>query len=148
MSWMKKMEHKFGKYAIPNLMKYVIMLYAVGAVIAVAAPSLYADYLALDFGAVLRGQIWRLITFLLIPSNGGIAAGGNTFSMMGDLFFMILFFYVYGMMGATLERRWGTFAFNLFFFLGILFHIVAAAITYFVFGQSFTLGTYYLNLSL
>lgn len=149
MSWMKKMERRFGKYAIPNLMRYVIMLYAVGTVLAVTAPSLYAQYLALDFGAVLRGQIWRLFTFLLIPSDGSlVATGGNVLNMMGDLFLMILFFYMYGMMGATLERRWGTFAFNLFFFLGILFHIVAAAITYFAFGASFTLGTYYLNLSL
>lgn len=146
---MKKMERRFGKYAIPNLMRYIIVLYIVGAVVMMTAPSLYTRYLALDFGEVLKGQIWRLFTFLLIPSDGSIVgSGGGIMNMMGDLFFMLLFFYMYGMMGAALERRWGTFAFNLFFFLGILFHILAAAITWFVFGDSFTLGTYYLNLSL
>ena len=36
---MKKMERKFGKYAIPGLMRYVIVLYIVGVIIGIAAPG-------------------------------------------------------------------------------------------------------------
>jgi len=93
------------------------------------------NYLALDFGAVLRGQVWRLVTFIVYPPSS-------------SLLFMLLTLYVYYMMGNTLEQRWGTFAFNLYFFMGILFHILAAAVTYFVFHESFIVGTYFLNLSL
>lgn len=134
MSWMKKMERRFGKYAIRNLMMYVTILYAVGGIISLVSPG-FLSYLTLDFGAVLRGEIWRLFTFIIYPPSS-------------NLLFILLSLYVYYMMGTNLERCWGTFGFNLFFFLGILFHILAAAITYFVFGESFTVGTQYLNLSL
>ena len=33
MKWLDKLERKYGKYAIPNLMYYVIILYIVGFVI-------------------------------------------------------------------------------------------------------------------
>ena len=128
------MERKFGKYAIPNLMMYVSVLYAIGAIIEVVNPSLL-NMLNMNFGAVLQGQVWRLVTFVIDPPNSGIL-------------FNLLSIYVYYNMGTSLERRWGTFAFNLFFLLGILFHIVAGILTYFLFGTTFTMGMYYLNLSL
>ena len=31
--WLNKMERKLGRYAIPNLMNYVVILYAVGALV-------------------------------------------------------------------------------------------------------------------
>lgn len=135
MNWMRNLERRFGKYAIPNLMLYMTILSGVGIVISLVAPGLL-DMLTLDFGAVLHGQIWRLVTFVINPPDSG------------NLLLMLLSLYVYYMMGTNLERRWGTFGFNLFYFLGILFHILASAITYFLFGASFTSGTYYLNLSL
>ena len=135
MSWMKKMERKFGKYAIPGLMRYVIVLYIIGVIIDLAAPQLYTQYLALDIGAVLHGQIWRLVTFI-------IASPGTSIWMA------LIVLYMYYMIGDNLERRWGTFAFNLYFLMGILFNILAAVITYIVFGDSFEPGTYFLNMSL
>ena len=48
MKWLDKLERKYGKYAIPNLMYYVIILYIVGFVINIVAPELYTEYLALD----------------------------------------------------------------------------------------------------
>ena len=132
---MKKMERKFGKYAIPGLMRYVIVLYIVGVIIGIAAPELYENYLALDIEAVLHGQIWRPVTFILAPPNS-------------SLLMMLIVLYMYYIIGDNLERRWGTFAFNLYFLMGILFNILAAVVTYLVFGQTFTVGTYFLNMSL
>lgn len=45
MKWLDKLERKYGKYAIPNLMYYVIILYIVGFVINIVAPELYTEYL-------------------------------------------------------------------------------------------------------
>ena len=39
MSWLDKMERKFGKYAIPNLMTYIIILYILGLVLELFAPD-------------------------------------------------------------------------------------------------------------
>ena len=63
MKWLDKLERKYGKYAIPNLMYSVIILYIVGFVINIVAPELYTEYLALDAQAILHGQIWRIFTF-------------------------------------------------------------------------------------
>ena len=46
--WLNKMERKLGRYAIPNLMNYVVILYAVGALVCWRAPELYFEYLMLD----------------------------------------------------------------------------------------------------
>lgn len=38
MDWFQKLERKYSKYAIQNLMMYIIVLYAVGFVFEVFAP--------------------------------------------------------------------------------------------------------------
>lgn len=135
MKWMNKLERKFGKYAIPNLMYYIIILYVVGVILSIFAPGFYYQYLALDAYAILHGQVWRLITFLIQPPNSSI-------------WFMIFALYLYYMIGTQLEHAWGTFRFNLYFFMGVLFHVVAALLAYVLFGVSLPLGTSYINLSL
>ena len=56
--------------------------------------------------------------------------------------------FLYYSLGTTLERVWGTFRFNLYFFSGILFHIIAAFVIYFLMGVSVPLTPFYLNNSL
>ena len=135
MKWMNKLERKFGKYAIPNLMWYVILLYTVGFVIDLINPALYYEHFALNAEAILHGEIWRIVTFLLQPPDSSVL-------------FMIFALYLYYMIGRQLEYAWGTFRFNLYFFMGVIFHVLAALITYFITGLSLPLGTFYLNLSL
>lgn len=48
MNWLDKLERKFGRYAIHNLMYYIIILYAVGFVFQMINPSFYYNYLSLD----------------------------------------------------------------------------------------------------
>lgn len=135
MKFLRKLERKFGKFAIPNLMYYIILMYGAGIVIDLAAPGLYYQYLCLDAAAILRGQVWRLVTFLICPPSAGI-------------FFNLIAMFLYYSLGTTLERVWGTFRFNLYFFSGILFHIIAAFVIYFSMGISVPLTPFYLNNSL
>ena len=65
MDWFQKLERKYSKYAIQNLMMYIIVLYAVGFVFEVFAPGVYSTYLSLDFAYIFKGQIWRLVTFII-----------------------------------------------------------------------------------
>ena len=60
MKWFDKLERKYGRYAIQNLMKYIIIVYAVGFVIQIFYPAVYEVYFALDAQAILHGQIWRI----------------------------------------------------------------------------------------
>ena len=140
MKWLNKMERKFGKYAIPNLMFYIVILYAVGFILELMSAALNIDsfykwYLSLDMEAILHGQIWRLVTFIIQPPNA-------------SWWFMIFALYLYYMIGRQLEMVWGTFRFNVYYFMGVLFHIIASLLAYLIFKESLPLGTHYLNLSL
>ena len=67
MNFLNKLEKKYRKYAIPNLMYYIVMLYGAGLVIQLFAPMAYWRFLSLDIGALMHGQIWRLVTFIIYP---------------------------------------------------------------------------------
>jgi hypothetical protein len=126
MKLLDKLERKFGRHAIPNLMRYVVMLYVIGLVIGTIAPGLYYTVFSLDFDMVKRGQVWRLITFI-IPNVS-----------IYDILFVALSAYLYYMIGNALERAWGSFRFNVYFFSGIIFNLLASFITYLLSGISVT----------
>ena len=132
---MNKMERKFGRYAIPNLMYYIVSLYAVGVLVQMMAPAFYIQYLMLDARAILHGQIWRVVTFMIWPPSN-------------SLFFNLIAIYLYYNLGMTLERVWGTFRFNVYFFMGVIGHVLAALLIYIITGQVYILTTDYLNFSL
>ena len=121
MNWFAKLERKIGRFAIKNLMIYIIGLYIVGLVIFLWDSSFYYNYLCLDIGMVFKGQVWRLITFMIMPPGGS------------NIFFMPISLYVYWMLGSALERWWGAFRFNVFFFGGVFFTVLASFIVYFVY---------------
>lgn len=135
MLWFTKLEQKYGKYAIPNLTFYLIICYAIGYLLQLSslynpAMSNLMNYMTLDIYAILHGQIWRIFTWLLIPPGGF------------DLFTLVML-YCYFSIGTLLERTWGTFRYNVFMFMGIIFTIIGAVILYvfiWIFGQSLGAG--------
>lgn len=142
------MERKFGKYAIPNLTLVLIGCYIAGYALQMINPDA-ALYMELEPGYILRGQIWRLITWIVIPPY--------TMSTSGfGVFFTIIMLFFYFSIGNTLERAWGTFRYNVYIFGGMLFTLIAAFLCYFVFsgiaggpvmvGSFFT--TYYVVMSM
>ncbi len=135
MNFLNRLERKIGRYAIPNLMYYVVLMYLLGVILSFVNPYFYYEHLCLNVGAILQGEIWRVITFLICPPSAG-------------LLFNLLMMYLYYSLGTTLERTWGTFRFNIYFLMGILGHIAAAFVIYALFGVSVPLTTYYLNESL
>lgn len=135
MNWLNKLERKFGRYAIPNLMYYIIILYGAGFVLNLLKPQFYNQYLSLNAEAILHGQVWRIITFIIRPPSQSII-------------FVVFALYLYYMISKQLEKAWGAFRFNLYFFAGVLFHVIAAILVYLLMGISLLLDLWYLNLSL
>ncbi len=137
----RKLEKKFGRLAIPGLMRYIIVLYAVGYIIGMMSPDFYTTYLMFDVDKVLSGQVWRVVTFLIQPMDDSIV-------------FLLISLWLYFMIGNSLEQRWGSFRFTLYYASGIVFNILAVVIMYFVFlavtgsGYSFPISLDYINLSL
>lgn len=136
MNWLQKLERKFGKYAIHNLMMYVIILNIAGFILSIAQHDFYDQYLQLSVESIIKGgEIWRLVTFLLAPPAG---------DMISMFFFCLLYYSI----GTALENTWGAFRFNLYYFSGVLFHILAAFLVYAIFRYDMQLNLTYLNMSL
>ena len=133
--WLSKLERRFGRYAIHNLMYYIIILYALGFVLNLLNRDFYYQFLSLDAAAILHGQIWRIVTFIIQPPSD-------------SLIFIIFMLHLYYMIGQQLEAAWGAFRFNLYFFSGMFFHVIAALFIYLVTGLSIPMGSHYLNMSL
>ena len=126
MNLMNRLERRFGRFAIPNLMYYVAMMYLLGVILSFINPYLYYNWLSLDAGAILSGQVWRLVTFLICPPSSGI-------------FFNLIAMFLYYSLGTTLERTWGTFRFNMYFFMGVIGLIAAVFLIYSIIHVSGTL---------
>ena len=139
MNFLNKMERKYGRYAIHNLPAIIIALYAAGYILSMFSPGILS-YLTLEPYYILRGQVWRLVSWVLIPPSGL------------DVFTIIMLFFYFSI-GKTLERTWGAFRFNVYIFSGILFTALGAFILYFALGGNGLFGralfsTYYINMSI
>jgi hypothetical protein len=111
--YIEKLEKKFGKYAVPNISVYLAVLYAVGYLIEAINPILL-DYLRLNPYRILHGEVWRLVTWFIIPYMGF------------NVFFVLLSLYVFCMFGNHLEAEMGTFRYNLYLFAGLVFTVLGA----------------------
>lgn len=144
MNWLDKLERKIGRFAIPNLTVYLLIGYVIGFGIMYLMPEM-VGYLTLEPALILRGQVWRLISWVLIPPTGNLIS----------LVFLVLLYYS---LGTALERTWGSFRYNVYIFSGLLFTVLAVfglyAFYYFRYGVEVPLsmigliGTNYITMSI
>lgn len=123
MALLSRLESKFGRYTIPN----VTVLIIIGQVLLFVVTQVGApgggggDMLGriqLDPAKVLQGEVWRLVTFLFDPPTS-------------NLIFAFFFWYLFYLMGTTLEVSWGVFRYNVFLAIGYLATVAAAFAAYF-----------------
>ena len=122
-NFLNKLERKFGRYAIPNLSKYIIFGYVLGYGLTLMdklsnnSGNGLISFISLNPYMILHGQIWRLVTWIIMPpSSLGI--------------FTIIMLLLYYSLGTSLERTWGTFRFNVYIFGGMLFTVIGAFVLY------------------
>lgn len=143
MNYLNKLERKIGKYAIPNLSLWLVVTYALGYLMMYMTPGIIS-YLMLEPAMVLRGQVWRLVTWVLIPPS------------TGNIFFYIIMIMLYYSLGTALERTWGTFRFNVYIFGGMIFTVIGAFVAYgflsitggLTIGIGYYVTTYYINMAI
>ena len=115
-----KLERKFGKLAIKNLMLILVGAMAIVFLmdIFVSAKTGFSLWgrLMFDRSAILAGEVWRLFTFTFLPPET-------------SLIFVILSLYFYYLIGTTLENQWGAFGFTLYYLLGVIGAIASGFIT-------------------
>ena len=137
-NWLDKMERRFGRYAIRNLTMYMLAGYAIGYLLSFTMPQLLT-YFTLEPALILKGQVWRLLSWVIIPPNDNII-------------FVIFMMLLYYSLGNTLESYWGAFRYNVYIFSGILFTVIGAFIVNGLIGGITGFGslysTYYINMSI
>lgn len=129
MNWLDRLERRFGRYAIPGLIRHI----ALGMIVVFGLQHLQLVHplqLALHGDSILQGQVWRLVTFLFLPMADGV------FFLLIQLMFMV-------MTGDGLEAAWGSFRLTVYYLVGA-FATVAIALLM----PGAILSNDYLNLSL
>ena len=142
--FLNKLEKKCGKYAISNLSLYIIVAYVIGYILTLTGSM---EFISLNPFKILHGQIWRIITWIIVPPS------------TLNIFTIIMLFFYYSL-GTSLERTWGTFRYNIYIFSGMLFTILGAFLLYGIYSLmgypgevvgmfiSNAFSTYYINLSI
>ncbi len=132
MRFFYKLETKLGRFAIPGLIRIIVAFNALVFLLYKLNPS-FLTTLYLDPERVKAGEVWRLVTYLFIPSIG---------SPMLD--WIIVFFYLgfLWMIGEGLEQSMGAFKLNVFYLVGMVGTTIAA----FFFGGGYSAAM--VNLSL
>lgn len=118
--FLRKLERKLGKLAIPNLMLIVVgamgIVFVMNYLISMTAGQSVYSMLIFDREMIMEGQIWRVFTFLFVPPDQNI-------------FFALLALYFYWLIGSALENEWGAFGFTIFYLLGAVGAIISGFIT-------------------
>ncbi len=134
---MKNLRRKFELYCyqnrnkgIPNLMLYIVLGTAVVYLMSSLAGNYYLySLLYFDRELILKGQVWRLITYPLTYNAG-------------SLLLTAISLFCYYSLGRAMENIWGTLRFNLYYLSGVLMMDIYCMI----FGGYASVS--YLNLSL
>lgn len=143
MSFLNKMQRRFGRHSIAHLTQYIIITYVIGYLLYYLAPQALVWLNLEPYLIVHEFQIWRLFTWVLVPPGSP------------DIFTIIMLFFYYSI-GTTLERTWGDFLYNVYIFFGMFMTVVGAFILFLVeqglrmgiSGLGFTFSTYYISLSI
>jgi hypothetical protein len=107
MRWLNRLERRFGSGGIPNVTLALILaqvsVYIISRTSRNPEEIMQAFYLVPAL--VLEGQIWRLLSFLAVPP-------------VTNPIFAFFFWYLFYLMGNSLEQFWGTFRYNIFLLIG------------------------------
>jgi membrane associated rhomboid family serine protease len=129
LKFLNNLERKMIRFRIPPFYQYLVFAMAGIYLLDLFFPSFLLIFkLSLVSSLIFKGEVWRLLTFLIIPPGGSILQTALT----------LYFFYF---IGSALENRWGARRFLVYYAVGALAAILAGLLTGFGTNQ-------FLNLSL
>lgn len=108
--------YKHPRFGIPNLMLAIVVCNAIVFVLDMVSSGTLSPLLCFSRHLILKGQVWRLITFVMVPGYGNI-------------FWLVIGLYFYWFIGSNLEREWGAGKFTIYYFSGVLLTAIVGMIT-------------------
>ena len=139
-SWLDRFCYKHPNFRIPGLMKYIAISNVAIYFLDIFSGGFVSSLLSFSFPRIASGQIWRLVTFVLVPVSGGAGLVGQAQFISFFLFLLTTFFYYW--IGTSLENQWGSTRFTVFYALGMLFNIIYGLVT------RMPVNMYYINMSM
>ena len=128
--------YRHPNFGIPRLMLYLIIGNALVYLFSMMdRTGMLTWYLCLVPDRLLKGEVWRLVTFVFVPNTG-------------RLIFLVIELYFYYLIGSTLERAWGAGKFTVYYLCGMVITIVYGILASLITGRSLALTGSYLSLSM
>lgn len=117
MSLLDRLEKRFGRYALEHttlvLIAGQVMVYLAQYMNEGGGGELF-ERLSLDPGKIYEGEVWRIVTFLFLAPLGQWPL------------LMFFFWYLFYLMGTTLEQAWSVFRYNVYCGISYLLTVAAA----------------------
>ena len=113
-----RLERRFGWIAVPGIVKIIMSLQALVWLLS----SLRGDNdlilkIVLHKESILNGEVWRLVSFVVMPPQGLVGLNGIIFM------FFAVFFSIF--LGNMLESIWGSFKLTLYLIGGVIGMVIA-----------------------
>ena len=119
-SFLDKLDRKFGRYALRNLMTIIVIgtgiVWLLDTLVNLRSGASILPWLYFNKALILKGEVWRVISFVFVPQAY-------------SLFTLAVSLYFYWVIGTALENTWGAFKFDLFYLVGLIGAIVSGFIT-------------------
>jgi hypothetical protein len=115
--FLSRLERRFGRHAPSGLFVYLVGAWAFAYALLYFKPEL-AWAFQLEAGQLLRGEVWRIATFLLLPPS---LSGG----LLGPIITLLVLAFFYTML-TSLEAEWGALRLQIYYLIGVLGTLVAA----------------------
>ena len=140
LNFLYKLEKKIGKYAVPNLTRYIIIAFVIGYLLMIFAPQIVVNLLFDGMSIVEGHQYWRIFTWIFFPPDS-------------ISFFTLIILFCYYSIGNAIERAVGTFLYNVYTFGGYIITSISVTVASYI---SYNLGmlvhavniTYYMVISI
>lgn len=124
------------RFGIRRLMLYIVLGNVLVYVLSMMdTTGLVYQKLCFSGQGILRGEVWRIVTYLLVPGGGSPI-----------LFLIEMYFYYW--IGSSLENEWGAGKFTIYYLIGALLQAVFGVALTLILKQDIVITATYLNLSL
>ncbi len=100
--WLDRFCYKHPRLGIPGLMKYIVIANVAVYLMDMFSNGYFSAMLRFYPALIMEGQVWRLLTFIFVPTSGGFILW----------FALTTLFYYY--IGNALENQWGSTRFTVF----------------------------------
>lgn len=123
------LEKKLSFLKIEDLMLHICVISGIVYIMENFLNIPMTALLSMNPTLVLKGQVWRLFSFVIVPP-------------VTTPIFLIITLYFYYMIGSGLEAQWGTTKFNIYYLFSVIGTIIASFITH------ATMTAFYINISM